>query len=107
MAKYTILTIEQKKRIVHFAQKHGMMQASKHYHLPYSTVYVWTMRVKKAKKADKNPLARRYLINEEKRAFIRKLHANYPEATLAQIKELAAPKFSISKTKIWHILTGR
>ena len=48
-----------------------------------------------------------YLINEEKRAFIQALHAKYPNATLAQIKEMAAPKFSISRTKIWHLLTGR
>ncbi len=107
MAKYKILTLEQKEEVIRFAEKHNIMQAAKHYHLPYGTVHLWSMRVRKAKKTDKHPLARRYLINEEKRAFIQALHAKYPNATLAQIKEMAAPKFSISRTKIWHLLTGR
>lgn len=107
MAKYKIRTLEEKEAIWKYYQKHGFKKMHEKYGVSRSLITVWKERVENATAEDKRPLARRYMIGPEKIAYIKQLRKDNPTLSLDQLKEKALPKYKISKTSIWHILTGR
>lgn len=108
MAKYNIRTIKEKEAIWKYYQKHGWKALSAKYpSLSRSTLSNWKSRITSAKPSDVHPLARRYHIGPEIRALLKQLYKENPGISLQQLQEKAAHKQLVSKTAIWHIVTGR
>jgi len=107
MAKYNIRTVKEKEAIWKYYQKHGWKKMHEKYGVSRSLMYVWKDRIENAKSTDKHPLARRYLVGPDKVAYVKQMSKENPTLSLEQLRQKILPKFKISKTSIWHILTGR
>ncbi len=107
MTKYNIRTLEEKEAIWKYYQKHGWKKMNEKYGVSRSLMAVWKSRVVNATSSDKHPLARHYLVGPDKIAYVKQMHKENPTLSLEQLRQKILPKFKISKTSIWHILTGR
>ncbi len=107
MAKYNIRTLEEKEAIWAFYQKHGFKKMYEKYGVSRSLMSVWRERIETADASNKHPLARRYLVGPSKIAYVKQMRKENPSLSLEQLRQKILPKFKISKTSIWHILTGR
>ncbi len=106
MAKYNIRTIAEKEAIWKYYQKHGWKKMNEKYGVSRSLIAVWKGRIETAVPGQ-NPLARRYLVGPDKIAYVKQMRKENPTLSLEQLRQKILPKFKISKTSIWHILTGR
>lgn len=107
MSKYNIRTTKEKEAVWEYFQKHGWKKANEKYGVSRSLMSVWGLRIKNADPSDPHPLARRYLVGPDKVAYIKQLRQEYPTLSLEKLREKALSKYKISKTSIWHILSGR
>ena len=108
MSKYAIKTLSEKEAIMEYYNQNGWQATEKKYHVSRGTFAHWLARVKHAGKSESHPLARRYLIRPETVAFVKQLYKKNPGMSLAQIREETCSKRQkISRTTIWHIITGR
>ncbi|MBR3632317.1 MAG: hypothetical protein IKN49_04605 [Elusimicrobiaceae bacterium] len=107
MAKYNIRTLKEKEAIWKFYQKHGWKSLCEKYSISRSTLSNWKLRITSAKPSDEHPLARRYHVGPEIRALFKQLYKDNPGISLQELQEKAAHKQLVSKTAIWHIVTGR
>ena len=107
MAKYNIRTVKEKEAIWKYYQKHGYKKTHEKYNISRSLLTVWRERIESASPSDKSPLARHYLVGPDKIAYVKQMSKENPTISLEQLRQKILPKFKISKTSIWHILTGR
>ncbi|WP_428075483.1 hypothetical protein [Candidatus Avelusimicrobium luingense] len=108
MSKYTIRTTSEKEEIMKYYRDHGWKAVDEKYHVSRGSFAHWLARIKNAKKTDAHPLARRYLIRPETVEFVKQVHKKNPGISLAGIVEQTTKKRQkISRTTVWHIITGR
>lgn len=110
MGTYNIKTIKEKKRIIEYCQKHGKRAAAQKFDVAYVSLLRWLSRVKKGGAPLEELLARkpkRHTVKEEAVALVRKLHAQDPSLSLAELKRRVSHIQDISRTTIWHAITGR
>ena len=111
MSKYSIYTVKEKEEIIKFYQANNWKETAKRWKFSRSTLVHWLKRIQVGKKVDMGKLVRKIkkrTIRPETVAFVKALHAKKPNLSLEQIrKETIAKKQKISKTTVWHILTGR
>ena len=110
MATYNIKTLKEKIEIMKFLDHHTWKETMQKYDLPRATLVHWRKLMAAGGKNGKHPLERkdkRHTIREETVAVVKKIHKEHPTWSLSQIKKKASKTQSISRTTIWHILTGR
>ena len=107
---YIILTVKQKLEVLAFQKKNGWKATDKKYGIPRTSIIHWRTKMKKGSVNGKHPLERkdkRHTIRQETEDLVKKIHKKYPHLSLAQIRERVLPTQKISRTKIWHVITGR
>ena len=107
---YIILTVKEKLDVLAFQKKHGWKATDEKYGIPRTSIIHWRNKLKKGSVNGKHPLERkdkRHTIRQETEDLVKKIHQKYPHLSLAQIRERVLPTQKISRTKIWHVITGR
>lgn len=107
---YIILTVKEKLAILAFQKKNGWKATDEKYGIPRGSIIHWRNQMKKGSVNGKHPLERkdkRHTIRQETEDLVKKIHKEKPHLSLAQIRELVLPTQKISRTKIWHVITGR
>ncbi len=110
MGTYNIRTIEEKKKIIKYCQKHGKKETSRKLGVSYVSLSRWLSRVEKGEAPLEELLARkpkRHTVKKEAVALVQKLHAKDPSLSLAELKKRVSHIQDISRTTIWHAITGR
>lgn len=110
MRKHQTYTIKEKVAVYRHYQKHGWAATAKKYAVPYPTFVFWKQKVKQGKGSLAQSLARkpkRHTVREETVALVKKLHKLHPELSLEVIRKQASQTQRISRTTVWHIVTGR
>ena len=109
MKSYNLRTLEEKKEIWKYYQKHGWAATHKKYGISRPTFSHWKERAKDKDTFGKNFLARktkRRTIPIEIARYVRLLHRRNPKLSLAQIRKYVLKRHKISRTSVWHILQG-
>lgn len=110
MGTYNIRTVKEKKNIVEYCQKHGRRVTARKFDVSYVSLSRWLRLVEKGGAPIEKLLARkpkRHTVKEEAVVFVKKLHAKDPSLSLAELKRRVAHIQDISRTTIWHAITGR
>lgn len=107
---HIIKTVKEKKAIVEYCQKHSKAAASRKYNVSYGSILRWVKMASKGGAPVEELLARkpkRHTVKDEAIVFVKKLHAKHPTMPLSELKERVSHIQKISRTTIWHAITGR
>ena len=110
MGTYNIRTVAEKKKIIQYCQKHGKRETARKMDVSYVSLSRWLSQVEKGGASLEELLARkpkRHTVKKEAVAFVKKLYAKDPTLSLAELKERVSHIQNISRTTIWHAITGR
>ena len=110
MGTYNIRTITEKKSILEYYHKHGKKATLRKFDVSYASLSQWLKLVAKGGGPVEKLLARkpkRHTVKDEAVVFVKKLHAKEPALSLSQLKKRVSHIQDISKTTIWHAITGR
>lgn len=104
MAKYNIKTVAQKEAILKYYWQHGWKPTGKKYNIPRGSVMNWEKQLKTEGSLERRP--KTHTVRQETVTYVRQLHKKYPDATIAEVRDMACKKQKISRTTVWLILTG-
>ena len=112
MGHYIIRTIQEKKRIIKYYQKHGKEATLKKYYVHWVSLLEWLKLIEKGDGSASwdELLARkpkRHTVKEEAIVLVKKLYAEDPTLSLRDLKEKVKHIQNISRTTIWHATRGR
>lgn len=110
MGTYNIKTVKEKKAIVEYCQKHSKKEASRKFGVAYVSISRWVSLGEKGGAPLEQLLARkpkRHTVKEEAVVLVKKLHAKDPTLSLSELKKRVSHIQNISRSTIWHAITGR
>ena len=110
MGIYHIKTVQEKKAIIEYSQKHSKKDTCRKFNVSYISLLRWLKSASKGGAPLEELLARkpkRHTVKEEAVAFVKQLHAKNPTMPLSELKRRVSHIQKISVTTIWHAIKGR